>query len=113
MKLKKLLILAVILIFAIGSVSSLIARDKLGQEIITDPPPDGDPGGGVIEGDPWDDNNDDGPVNTIIYPGIPTGGKLIQWSIFRFWFTTVNPYTIKIDQPRTVRTRNAPEKLTK
>ena len=89
MKLRKLLILAVILIFAIGSVSSLSARNKLGQDVITDPPPGDDPGGGVIEGDPWDDNNDDDPVNTMIYPDIPTGGKLIQWSIVWFWFTTI------------------------
>lgn len=105
MKLRKLLILAVILIFAIGSVSSLVAREKLGEGGITDPPPSDDPGGGIIEGDPWDDNNDDDPGNSSMYPGIQMGGKIVHWSIFKFWFTTIKTNSVEIEQPRPVGTR--------
>lgn len=113
MKLNKLLIVIVILIFAIGNVTTLVARDKAGDVIITNPPPDTDPGGEVIEGDPWDDNEDDGPGNTMIFPGIKIGGKLLHFSILKFWFTNIRTNSIKIEQPRIERISNAPRKLTK
>ncbi len=112
MKLGKLIILAVILIFVIGIVPSLVARDMIVEDEIVNPPP-GDNGGGIIEGDPWDDNNDDDPGNSSMYPAVQIGGKLIHWSFFRFWFVSIKTNMVEIEQIRPAGTGITMRKPTK
>jgi hypothetical protein len=92
MRTHRFLIIAMILLFVVGTVPSLIARSKPSIEAVTWP--DDGSGDNILEGDPWDDNNDDGPGGVATNDGISQRFKIYQMSIFRFIFISFDQHPV-------------------
>jgi hypothetical protein len=86
MKTHKILIIAMILLLVIGSVPSLLARSSPPVDRATWPDDGSGEGNNILEGDPWDDNNDNGVDGSMVNLTATGSIRIVQWSVFRFWF---------------------------
>ena len=114
MKTHKILVIAMILLLVIGSVPNLFARTAPPVERATWPDDGGGEGDNILDGDPWDDNNDNGHDGVRINTSQTGTIRIIQWSFFRFWYISFDRTPVNNTEIRqTVGIKKSYSKLSK